>query len=167
MLLATDGMPNCGPGGGDAKAATLGQVQKLAASGTKVFVLGFGDVVAGDPAFLDQLATVGGAPKLGGPNKFYQATNEQELKTALFTIAGGIIPPPCTYKLNSRPPVPDNVTVTFDGQPVPRSKSRNDGWNYTSDGGEITFYGSYCSKLRQGQVKSVNFIFGCQGPVIE
>jgi hypothetical protein len=167
VLLATDGKPNCTSGGGDAKTNTMNEVQQLAASGTKVFVLGFGDIVAGDPTFLDQLATAGGAPKVTGPNKFYQATNEQELKDALFKIAGGIIPPPCTYKLNSRPPVPDKVTVKFDGQPIPRSKSRTDGWNYTSNGGEITFYGSFCTKLRQGQVKSVNFVFGCQGPVIE
>lgn len=65
------------------------------------------------------------------------------------------------------PPEPENVTVTFDGVPVPRSTSNNDGWNYTAGGTEITFFGSYCDRLRQGQVKQVRFLFGCKGPVIE
>ena len=170
VLLATDGMPNCldsSTGDGDSGPETLAQVQALAGDGAKTFVLGFGSIAAGNPALLNQLAVAGGVPNPTGANKFYPATNEQELKNAMFSIAGGIIPPPCTYKLNSPPPDPEKVTVTFDGVPVPRTKSNKDGWNYTSGGTEITFFGSYCDKLRKGQVKEVKFYFGCKGPVIE
>jgi von Willebrand factor type A domain len=168
VLLATDGVPNCGAQADtDTSKETLAAVQKLAASGAKVVVLGFGSVVAGNPGLLNQLAAAGGAPNKTGPQKFYPAANETQLKQALFTIAGGIIPPPCTYKLNKPPPDPEKVTVTFDGVPVPRSKSSKTGWNYTGGGTEITFFGSYCDKLRTGGVKEVKFFFGCKGPVIE
>jgi hypothetical protein len=168
VLLATDGMPNCGKTvDTDTSNETLAEVQKLAAAGTKVFVVGFGSIVAANPGLLDRLAQAGGAPNPKGPRKFYAATNEKELKDALFTIAGGIIPPPCTYTLTSKPADPEKVTVTFDGTAVPRSLSNKDGWNYTGGGTEITFYGSYCTRLRQGQVKQVKFLFGCKGPVVK
>lgn len=168
VLLATDGVPNCGARSDtDTSQETLAEVQKMAASGEKVFVVGFGGIVAGNPGLLNQLATAGGVPNPNGPHKFYPATNEQQLKQALFTIVGGIVPPPCTYKLASQPQDPDKVTVTFDGNPVPQTKSNKDGWNYTGGGTEITFFGSACDKLRTGQVQEVRFIFGCKGPVIE
>lgn len=167
-LLATDGAPNCGATADtDTSNETLAEVQKLAAAGVKVFVLGFGSIVAGNPGLLNKLATAGGVPNTSGNQKFYPASNEKELKKALFTIAGGIIPPPCTYGLQSKPPDPEKVTVTFDGKAVPRSLSSTDGWNYTGGGTEISFFGSACSKLRNGQVSKVRFLFGCKGPVIK
>jgi hypothetical protein len=168
VLLATDGMPNCGAQeDSDTSSETLLEVQQLAASGLKTFVVGFGDVVMANPALLNQLAQAGGVPNPKGPQAFYSATSEAELKNAFFGIAGGIIPPPCTYALNGAPPDPDNVTVTFDGQPVPRSKSNAAGWNYGSGGMEITFFGPTCDQLRSGSVKEVKFLFGCRGPVID
>ena len=168
VLLATDGMPNCGKEQDtDTSAEALAEVKKLAAAGNKVFVLGFGSIVTGNPGHLNKLATAGGVPNTKGPNNFYAASNEKELKAALFNIAGGIIPPQCTYKLKSKPPVPDKVTVTFDGKAVPRTKSNKNGWNYTGGGSEITFFGTYCQKLRLGQVKQVKFLYGCKGPVID
>ena len=168
VLLATDGAPNCGKTQDtDTSAETLAEVQKLVASGTKVFVLGFGSIVTGNPGHLNKLAVAGGVPNTKGANKFYAATNEKELKDALFNIAGGIIPPPCTYKLNSKPPDPTKVTVTFDGKAVPRTNANKNGWNYTGGGTEITFFGTYCQMLRKGQVKQVKFLYGCKGPVID
>ncbi len=169
VLLATDGMPNCGKDpSDDTSSQTLAEVQKLAVGKTKVFVVGFGSIVNGNPGFLNKLAMAGKAPNpKGGANKFYPAANEKQLKDALFAIAGGIIPPNCTYTLTSKPQDPNKVTVKFDGVAVPRSMSSKDGWNYTSGGSEITFFGSYCTKLRQGKVKKVQFLFGCKGPVIK
>lgn len=168
VLLATDGAPNCGATADtDTSSETLAEVQKLAAAGYKVFVVGFGDIIAGNPGLLNQLATAGGVPNPSGPFKFYAAANETELKNAFFNIAGGLIPPPCTYKLAAPPADPDLVTVTFDGKPVPRSLSSTAGWNYTAGGTEITFFGQFCDLLRTGSVKEVKFAFGCKGPVIK
>ncbi len=168
VLLATDGLPNCGAQpNSNTSTEALAAVQALVAAGVKVYVVGFGEIIAGNPTLLNQLAVAGGVPNTQGPFKFYAATNEQELKQAFFNIAGGLVPPPCTYKLQSAPPDPDLVTVTFDGQPVPRSLSSTNGWNYTSNGTEITFFGNACDLLRTGSVKQVDFAFGCKGPVIK
>ncbi len=169
VLLATDGMPNCGKETDtDTSKETLAEVKKLAGTGAKVIIVGFGGIINGNSSFLNQLAVAGGAPNpKGGSKKFYGAADEKQLKAALFAIAGGIIPPNCTYTLTTKPQDPNKVTVKFDGVSVPRSLSSKDGWNYTSNGTEITFFGSYCTKLRQGQVKKVQFLFGCKGPVIK
>jgi hypothetical protein len=167
-LLATDGMPNCGAQkDATTSAETLAAVQALVAAGVKVFVVGFGEIITGNPALLDQLAVAGGVPNPAGPFKFYAAANEAQLKQAFFNIAGGLVPPPCTYKLQSAPPDPDLVKVTFDGKPVPRTLSNKDGWNYTANGSEITFFGAACDLLRTGAIKEVKFAFGCKGPVIK
>ena len=168
VLLATDGRPNCNPTVDDeAGPETLAAVNNLAADGIETFVVGFGDIIAADPGLLDQLANAGGKPNPNGPHDFYPATNEAELKAVFFEIAGGIIAPPCTYALQSAPDDPEHVTVTFDGTPVPRSMSNANGWNYSGDGREITFYGQACDDLRAGKVSQVEFIFGCKGPVID
>jgi len=169
VLLATDGTPNCGAQSDtDTSNETLASVKKLAATGAKVIIVGFGGIVNGNSSLLNKLAVAGKAPNpKGGSNKFYPATNEKQLKDALFAIAGGIIPPNCTYSLTTKPQDYNLVTVKFDGVAVPRNLSNKDGWNYTSNNTEITFYGSYCTKLRQGKVKKVQFLFGCKGPVIK
>jgi hypothetical protein len=169
VLLATDGMPNCGGANQDTESGpeTLAEVQNLYNNGIKTFVLGFGSIIAGNPALLNQLATAGGKPNPNGPHKFFPAANEEELRDAFFSIAGGIIPAPCTYKLASLPPEPDMVTVKFDGVAVPRNKKHTSGWDYTGGGSEITFYGPDCERVSKGQVKNIEFIFGCKGPVIE
>ena len=167
VLLATDGIPNCRDAPkSDSGAETLTAVNMLVAQGLKVFVLGFGDIITANPALLQQLALAGGVPNTKGPHAFYPASNEAELKTALFEIAGGIVPPPCTYQLNSMPPDLDRVTVSFDGTAIPRTKSNANGWNYGVPG-EIKFFGKACEMLRAGQVKRVDFAFGCQGPVVQ
>jgi hypothetical protein len=69
--------------------------------------------------------------------------------------------------LASAPPDPNLVTVTADGVPVPRSPSQADGWDYYPDDSTITFFGSYCTDIESGAISSVNFIFGCPGPIAE
>jgi len=170
VLLATDGEPNCRSElepKQETLAETLAEVEKLAAAGYKVIILGFGDVVVDATAHLDALAAAGGFPNPSGPHKFYPATSEQELKDALFTIGEVIKPPPCTYALDSAPPDLEKVTVTFDGQPVARSTQQTDGWDYTDGAAEITFFGAACDKLQSGAVKQVQLRYGCKGPQID
>ncbi len=167
VLLATDGIPNCGvEQETQTDAESIAEVQALVAEDVKVFVVGFGDIVFSNPATLDQMADAGGRPNPNGPHRFYPATSAEELKDALFTIAAGIIPPPCTYELTSQPDDPDLVTVKFNGDPVPRTLSNTMGWNYSESGREIKFFGEACDRLRGGQVSQVEFVFGCKGPVI-
>jgi hypothetical protein len=162
VLFATDGEPNCSAG--DAASETVAAVSALANAGIPTYVLGFGQF-AGNTVLND--AAVAGLKPKPGATKFYEATNAAELDMALQAIAGGVIVPSCTYALASAPPVPDDVTVTVNGMTVPRSPSHTDGWDYYPDDMTITFFGSYCATIMGGAMTTVNFVYGCPGPVIE
>lgn len=167
VLFATDGEPNCDAGGDAAAAtATVNAVRALATAGVKTFVLGFGGAfVTG--TVLNDAAIAGQVPRPGGPPHYYAANSATELSAALQTIAGGIIVPSCSYQLASLPPVPDDVTVTLNGVPVPRSTMHTNGWDYHPDAMTITFFGSYCDQIMGGAVGNVSFSYGCPGPVID
>jgi len=166
VLWATDGVPNC-VDPGDPVALTLAKVTALAASGITTYVIGFGDPLGLDVQLLNDAAQAGGAPKPGGPPYYYEATNANDLQTALDQIAGGVIIPTCSYALQSVPPDPDAVTVKANGVPVPRSTAHTNGWDYYPDAMTITFFGSYCDDIEDGTTDSVEFFFGCPGPIVD
>lgn len=78
-----------------------------------------------------------------------------------------MIVPSCSYHLATVPPVPDDVTVTLNGQPVPRSTLHTNGWDYHPDAMTITFFGTFCGDIMSGAVGNVAFAYGCPGPVID
>ncbi|MBX3162238.1 MAG: VWA domain-containing protein [Deltaproteobacteria bacterium] len=167
VLFATDGLPNCGGAAQDqgSDAETVAAVTALRNVGIKTFVLGFGTF--GLPAgVLNDAAVAGGVPKAGA-NKFYEANNAAELDAALQAIAGGLVVPSCSFQLASAPPDPNNVTVTINGTPVPRSPSHTDGWDYHPNPMTITFFGSYCQTIKMGAQTNVSFVYGCPGPIVE
>lgn len=164
VLFATDGEPNCSAG--DAAAETVAAVTALASAGIKSYVLGFGGGFA-DDSVLDDSALAGQVPRPGGPPHYYAANSAAELEAVLDQIAGGIIVPSCSYELASAPPDPDNVTVTLNGQVVPRSTAHTNGWDYYPDSMTITFFGSYCDAIESGAITEVSFSYGCPGPVVD
>ncbi len=166
VVFATDGLPNClnADPAAASDAATVAAVTALFNAGIKTYVVGFGSFV-GTPAVLNDAAVAGGKPKAGS-TKFYSATNAAELDMALQAIAGGIIVPSCSFQLQSAPPDPNNVTVTINGTPVPRSPSHGNGWDYHPNAMTITFFGTYCSTIMGGAMTSVAFSYGCPGPII-
>ena len=166
VLYATDGVPNCDEGGPDANTAVIDGIEALYTADIKTFVLGFGPIFGLDTTNLDAAALAGGVPKPGGPPHYYHAESAADLQAALEAIAGGIIVPSCEYELTELPPDPDNVTVTMDGVPVPRSPSHTDGWDYYPDASHITFFGSYCDDLTGGGIATVAFSYGCPGPIV-
>ena len=165
VLFATDGLPNCGGGVEDqaSNAETVAAVTALFNAGIKTYVLGFG--MFGGAGILNDAAVAGGVPKPGS-TKFYEANNAAELDQALAAIAGGLIVPSCSFQLQSLPPQPDNVTVTLNGTPVPRSTQHTDGWDYHPDAMTITFFGTYCAQIMGGASTNVSFVYGCPGPII-
>ncbi len=165
VLFATDGEPNCDDS--SPYALTLGAVDALAAAGIKTYVIGFGDPLGLDVQLLNDAAQKGGVPRAGGPPYYYQATNASDLQNVLAMISGGVIVPSCSYALSSQPPDPDAVTVTIDGVPVPRSTGHTNGWDYYPDAGTITFFGMACDQVQSGSISSVEFFFGCPGPVVD
>lgn len=166
VLLATDGLPNCGavqPDGSTASTVdqTVAAIQALHDFGVPTYVLGFGSGFAGDPATLMRMAVAGGT---GMP---YNARSATELDAALSTIAAGIAPPSCTIMLDGGTRNPALFQVNFDGGPlIPRDTSHGSGWDYDAGTNTITFYGSECTMVESGGVVSIGVDYGCPGPLI-
>ncbi len=167
VLFATDGVPNCLGGDPDAAsdAQTVAAVTALFNAGIPTYVLGFGTF--GLPVGVLNDAAVAGGKAKPGTTKFYEANNANDLDMALQAIAGGIIVPSCSYQLQQTPPDPNNVTVTINGNPVPRDMAHGNGWDYYPNAMTITFFGSYCSQIQAGAMSTVNFVYGCPGPILQ
>ncbi|MFW5920424.1 MAG: vWA domain-containing protein [Polyangiales bacterium] len=166
VLLATDGLPNCGPelpDGGTEETVdeTVAAIEALADVDIQTYVLGFGADITGDPDALDRMATAGGT---GMP---YSATSAAELDAALDSIAAEVIPPSCTVELDGPERDPRLFQVSFDGgELIPRDESHSSGWDYDPETNTITFYGEHCDMVEAGDVDSIDVDFGCPGPLI-
>lgn len=167
VILATDGLPNCGPplpdGSGTEETVdeTVAAIDALQAAGIDTYVIGFGADLTTDPSALMRMAVAGGT---GTP---YNASSAAALDSALESIAAEIIPPSCTIMLEGAARDPRLFQVSFDGGPlIPRNESRTSGWDYDAATNTITFYGADCDRLQAGGVVRVDVDFGCPGPLI-
>ncbi|MFO0714965.1 MAG: vWA domain-containing protein [Sandaracinus sp.] len=166
VLLATDGLPNCGaeqPDGSTAETIeeTITAIEALQAEGIDTYVLGFGSGLDGAGTTLMRMATA------GGTSRPYNARSAAELDAALGTIAAEVIPPSCTVMLDGATRDPALFQVRFDGGPlIPRDESHGRGWDYDASSNTITFYGAECTEISGGSVAHVDVDFGCPGPLI-
>ena len=152
MLLATDGMPNCGSPVEDVVTA----LESLRASGIDTFVLG----IPGPVDALNTLANAGGRARSGG-TAFYEASTAAELSAAVRAIAGAANS--CEY------PVPDSVLpvtdltafrVLLEGTAVANDASN--GWSFTDAAHtRIRLNGAACATLRSGSVTNVVVTYHC------
>jgi len=165
VILATDGLPNCGapiPDGGTEETVdeTVAALATLQAAGVNTYVLGFGADISSDPATLMRMASA------GGTSRAYSAGTPAELEMALDTIAAAVTPASCTLALDGGARNPDLFQVSFAGGPlIPRDVSHSGGWDYDATANTITFYGSECAQVQSGAVADINVDFGCPGPV--
>lgn len=167
-LLATDGLPNCGPvvdpETGETAATvdeTVTAIGSLNTAGVPTYVVGFGGGFTGDPTALNRMATAGGT---GTP---FNASTGAALEAAFEAIAAEVIPPSCTIELEGPPRDPMLFQVSFDGGPlIPRNMSRTSGWDYDPATNTITFYGPECDRVQSGAVTNISVDFGCPGPLI-
>src|SRR6185295_17396867 len=91
VVLATDGIPNCGGGNnttGTDDAAAIAAVSTLASAGIPVFVIGVSTQGADDTT-LSSMANAGGKPRAATP-PYYPVSTGAEL-TAVLTAIGGQI----------------------------------------------------------------------------
>ncbi len=166
VLLATDGLPNCGPMQPDGSTGptvdeTVAAISTLESDGINTYVIGFGAALVGSPDALRRMATAGGT---GTP---FNANSADELSAALDAIAAAIIPPSCVVELGGPSRNPALFQVRFDGGPlIPRNMSHTSGWDYDSATNTITFYGSDCTQVESGSVTSIDVDFGCPGPLL-
>jgi hypothetical protein len=166
VLLATDGLPNCGPptkDGGTEETVdeTVAAIAALHGDGINTYVIGFGaDFTGGGPALM-RMAVAGGT---GMP---YNAMSAADLDAAFDSIAAEVIPPSCTVMLDGPVRDPMLFRVSFDGGPlIPRDTSHTSGWDYDPATNTITFYGPDCGRVERGEVASIDVDFGCPGPLI-
>jgi hypothetical protein len=168
ILLATDGQPNCkgtsSNTNSDVDAATAA-IKDAAAAGFKVYILGIGPDSFTET--LNDFAVAGGTDvaNIGGAGKkYYAAVSAEELSKNFNSIVGSVAS--CNLKLDSKPKVPSNIAVQFDGDKNLRApQSKTDGWDYTSET-SIQLYGSWCDRLTNGTFKTVKVLFGCPGQII-
>ncbi len=166
VMLITDGMPTCPNGNGFENEAdnqlALQAVQQLSAAGIETFVIGLGDDLnASNPQLLNDMAVAGGHPRTGNV-KYHPAGSLDELTAAFDEIARTVFE--CSLELGVWPEQPDFIWVYFDGDPVPRDRGHQDGFDYDDGNNRIDFYGPSCDKLLDGQVGEVLVEMGCSPP---
>lgn len=169
LVLATDGLPNCGgrSGGGGGGDDANGAIQAVAAAnmaGIPVFVVGVATAGTEAHETLNQMATMGGRPR-NDATKYYPVASRDELVTVLESIAGQVAS--CTFPLDPAPPVPENVAVEVDGMRVNRDPAQQNGWNYGPNNRSIVLFGSICESLKAGSAKAVQILYGCPGEIIK
>ena len=172
LLLATDGLPNCAPGGksqtsDDSPGATTA-VMNAAAAGFPTFVMGIGNTMG--ETTLNGFAKAGGEPQVGSAdgNSFYEVNSTADLVTALNKIVG--IVASCTIPLTNVPPGQTNVAVSVQdasGTATKVPQDNTDGWSYANGGTTtIQLNGSYCDGIKMGTYSNVEFVYACDGAPI-
>jgi hypothetical protein len=161
VLLATDGQPNCGPGGNNVptEAESIAAIGELRAAGIDTFVLGFGGTVNNFPATLEAMA------QAGGTGSYFAANSPQELAAALDAIALTVGLAACTYPLDRVPSDPSELAVYQDGRLIELDPSGQQGWSYDQAANAVVFRGAACDVLRRGEVSEVRVEYGCGGIV--
>jgi hypothetical protein len=164
LLLATDGAPNCAPGGNLLIEDAMGSEQAVAnalTAGYPTFVVGIGNT--GGTAVLNAMAIKGGKPVPGAPggNSFYQVNDTADLEAALGNIIGTVTT--CVFDIGRPPNAQTNageIVVFGDGHEIKHDK--NDGWDFSNgDNTQVTLYGSSCDDVMKGVTKTVAVTFGC------
>lgn len=154
-VLITDGKETCGAD------ATTEQLLKTMfdMAGVPTFIIGFGSGV--DATQMDKFAVAGGVPTVNGTHKYYDASDQTSLDAALDTIAKSTLS--CSYTLDSVPPNPNEIFVFFDNtNKVPRDATN--GWEYDAGKNQVVFSGAACDSLKNGVVKDLDIVFGCDKP---
>ena len=166
LLLATDGLPNCLPGGATNADDSPGAIAAVAAAltaGFPTFVVGIGNTMG--TATLNSMAMAGGKPQTGAATSFYQVNDTASLVTALGTILGSATT--CVFNLG---PPPNGMTsnsfidVYGDNTPIKQDTTHTNGWDYSMGTSQITVYGPTCDAIKAGTIKDVVITYICIVP---
>jgi len=167
MMLVTDHAPTCAGtrdpltlDAGPAQADAIAAITAAAAASIPTMVVA--PSTTSDLGALNAMALAGGRPYTIGPAAFYtEATLGDQLMTASRSNN-------CLFPLDVPPPVPGNVSVTLNGQSVPRDTQHAEGWDYTSSsftGNGIQLYGEWCTRILAGGTYQITVLYGCPVPV--
>ncbi len=127
---------------------TVTQLQR--AQGIKTFVLGLtGDGFLPEARrVLDDMAIAGGTAV---NSRHFEVDTVAALARQLISTAGSVVP--CRYDLGALASRADDLTVSIDGTPYPRDRTRTNGWDV--DGEVIEFFGNACLALRDGYAHEI------------
>ncbi len=187
IVLATDGAPNCNP---DLEALTCICTSTFSCADTPnrgrfsclddgrtvatihdvadkqkvpVYVIGIGSTERPDfLEVLDDMAIAGGRPRPVAP-RHYNVQSEGELTSALAEIRDTVAK--CTYLTPSSPNDPNKITISIDGEFIPRDQSKRNGWDWVNQSlGELAFFGEACAKARgaTGTPAVVSGVVSCE-----
>jgi hypothetical protein len=160
ILLVTSGAADCvasnatvDAGSPEWSASALDAVQavrEVQGMFIPVYVLSLDNPAnTGAQAYLNALASAGGTGSYYEPKDFLNA---------LFYPVD--FPPTCMISMVNVPPDPDNITVWFNGEIVPRDLADLEGWDYVSPS-VIQLYGAYCDKKLTLDSVKLAIVFGC------
>ena len=179
VLLATDGAPDCNSlldprtctcvgGTGRCTAVrclddtrSIERLSTLAASGIPTWIVGLrsnADAVFVD--VLNRMAEAGGRPQMGAAQRFYSASSQQELESALGTIRQQV--GRCRYLTPSVPDVGGTIALQLDGAFVPFDGAQREGWSWIdADNGELALHGDACSHAESLPLEALSAIVKC------
>ena len=133
---------------------TVAAIEALASAGIDVYVIG----VPGSEVYasvLDEMAQAGNVPQ-PSPPYYYRVDDVAALGGVLSQIASVAIS--CAFDLVDPPPVPGNTNVYLDGIVLPYDVI--DGWKWKTSS-VVELVGEACTRLKTGQVATVQIVSGC------
>jgi hypothetical protein len=174
LLLATDGLPNCGANSrqnmtADDSPAAEAAVANARNAGFPTFVVGIAtdsDQMATNT--LNTMAVNGGFPQSGAATQYYSVSDTASLEGVLNQIVGMVAS--CTIPLTNVPSNLTNVAVSAQGasgKPIEIKQDPANGWSYTNGTmNVIKLNGSACDNLQNGTYSNVQFLYACEGTTI-
>jgi hypothetical protein len=166
ILLATDGLPNCGAKNSGNDAGAGAAVLAAAMAGIPTYVIGIGNVKSAIAA-LNTMADNGGRPRMSMTDPathYYPVGSTADLVSILTAIGGQIAS--CTFTLGKAPPDPTNIAVYGDMVRLPQDKTHASGWDYGAGMTSVELFGATCEAVKAKQIKTVQAVFGCPGEKI-
>jgi hypothetical protein len=113
------------------------------------------------------MAVAGGRPRDDLTHRYYLATTEAELVSALNELVRGEIAT-CVFPLEAAPPVPQNIAVKVNGVKAPQDTTKTEGWDYTDATHlAVEVHGSWCDEIKDNAANTAEIIFGCPGVEIK
>jgi hypothetical protein len=155
LVLATDGLPNCGDTDVTSRIDTLYR----ATPSVRTYVIGVGSDTASNPDLLNEWADHGHTAQTGATH-YFQSNSPSDLTNAFSTIAGGVVS--CTFKMGGKAPDPTQLYVWSDGTPV--ANDATNGFTYEDAGPTVTLHGTTCDTLKAKPSTKIQVTYGCPGP---
>jgi hypothetical protein len=165
ILLATDGLPNCTPGGANLMAddspGAEAALKAASTAGFNTFVVG---IATNDPtstAILNTMAVAGGEPQPAGSDSlFYLAADTATLEESLTTIAANATP--CAFTLPAAPAGSTlAISAATSGGSVTIAKDATNGWASATDMKSIALKGTACASAQSGSYTNIVASYLC------